>query len=372
MTIEPFAAWVHKVWGAWTRRLFEECAEPRRTDGRVIIPALSVDRIKRQSVTFYNELQETEKAEARTLARELLTIIDNEVRTLGRERDRLWVILEEVDGASDVAKGNDGAYRHLVHSAVQKRFKVLLSDGNRLYRPTEPSPAARLTTLQLEQVAWVKHNFGDRGAHQPLQGLVEELGELDEALRRNDFEEIADSLADAMIYGADLCSAHGWELAEVWGNMRTSQTYSLLAWVGKLNHYLLKAEQGIRGASLDDAQRALQVIVWMLDTIARGHDIDLVQTTWDTWTKVRERDWVKYPGMGLPPSKPFTLNQPKLESFTCGMDLDPNGGKLVEVSSLTGEVKPREANRVTVTDESNLQPLSPSHMKERSRPRGED
>lgn len=308
MTIDPFAAWVHKVWGVWTRRLFEKCAEPRRTDGRVIIPALLVDRMKRQSVTFYNELQETEKAEARTLVHELLTIVDNDVKKLAHERDRLWDILDEVDTASDIAKGNNDAYRHLVHSAVQKRFKVLLSDGGRLYRPTEPSPSARLTTLQLEQVAWVKYNFGERGAHQPLQGIVEELGELELAIRRNDADEIADSLADTMIYAADLCSAHGWDMGAIWANMRTGQPYSLLAWVGKLNHYLLKHEQGIRGAILDDACFALQVIVWMLDTIARGNNIDLVKTTWDTWTKVRQRDWVKYPGTGLPPSKPFAIN----------------------------------------------------------------
>jgi NTP pyrophosphatase (non-canonical NTP hydrolase) len=311
MTIEPFAAWAHQVWGAWSRQLFEECAtEPRRHDGRVIIPALLVDRMQRQATTPYTDLQEPERAKFRILARELLSIVDNEVRTLGCERDRLWEILDEVESTTDIIANADNAYRQLVHDTVQKRFKVLLSDGDRLYRPSEPSPAARLTTLQLEQVAWVEHNFGKRGAHQPLQGLVEELGELDEALRRNDAEEIADSLADAMIYSADLCSAHGWDLGEVWVNKRPSDTYSLLVWVGKLNHYLLKHEQGIRGARLEDAQHALRVIVWILDTIARGHDIDLVAVTWETWCKVRERDWKKHPGTGLPPSQPFTINEP--------------------------------------------------------------
>ena len=308
MTLDTLADYAHKAWSQWMTYLFDMCEQTDRTDGRVIIPAHLADRWKRQARTEYKDLPASEKASDQEQARYIMQLVDGELRRVGLERDRLWDILDEVDTASDVAKGNDDAYRQLVHDTVQKRFKVLLSDGDRLYRPTEPSPAARLTTLQLEQVAWVKYNFGERGAHQPLQGLVEELGELDEALRRNDAEEIADSLADAMIYSADLCSAHGWDLGEVWSNKRTSDTYSLLAWVGTLNHYLLKHEQGIRGATLDDACFALQVIVWILDTIARGNNIDLVKTTWDTWTKVRERDWVKYPKTGLPPSKPFAIN----------------------------------------------------------------
>ena len=34
-----------------------------------------------------------------------------------------------------------------------------------------------LQQLQEEQVPWVKHNFGDRAAYQPLLGMTEELGE---------------------------------------------------------------------------------------------------------------------------------------------------------------------------------------------------
>jgi len=77
--------------------------------------------------------------------------------------------------------------------------------------------------LQQEQVPWVKHNFGDREAWQPLLGAVEELGELAHAhlkhtqrirVEENHLENAEDAVADVIIYLADYCSAMGFDLQE--------------------------------------------------------------------------------------------------------------------------------------------------------------
>ena len=90
-----------------------------------------------------------------------------------------------------------------------------------------------LKTLQDEQRPWVKHNFGDRPAWQPLLGAVEEIGELAHAhlkheqnIRTNEshIENAKDAVADAIIYLSDYCSAMGFDLetlvVETWNKVK--------------------------------------------------------------------------------------------------------------------------------------------------------
>lgn len=74
--------------------------------------------------------------------------------------------------------------------------------------------------LQEEQRPWVKHNFGDRPAWQPLLGAVEELGELAHAhlkevqgirMTEDHVGNAQDAVADVVVYLADYCSARGWD-----------------------------------------------------------------------------------------------------------------------------------------------------------------
>lgn len=81
----------------------------------------------------------------------------------------------------------------------------------------------RLRTLQDELLSWQQHNFPHRPSWQPLLGLQEELGELSHAyLKRaqkirtteNHTENIKDAVGDIVVYLADFCNAEGIDLEE--------------------------------------------------------------------------------------------------------------------------------------------------------------
>ena len=48
----------------------------------------------------------------------------------------LWQMLDDIDTFSDMAKGNDKAFRDAVGKKVRERFRVLESDGYNLFTPT--------------------------------------------------------------------------------------------------------------------------------------------------------------------------------------------------------------------------------------------
>jgi NTP pyrophosphatase (non-canonical NTP hydrolase) len=160
----------------------------------------------------------------------------------------------------------------------------------------------KLKELQDEQVPWVKHNFGDRESWQPVLGIIEEMGELDKALYEGDREEILDSIADVMIYMADYCSAMGFDVEEQWRLRRQNHNYSLMEWAGQLAHYHLKMQQGIRGDTRQhriDIQIVLQILVGVVDAYAVAQGTTAETLAFDTWQKVKQRDWKKYPRTGV-------------------------------------------------------------------------
>lgn len=46
----------------------------------------------------------------------------------------LFKLLDNIDTASDMAKGNDAAYRAIVEKLQRKRFEVMTTDGYKIYR----------------------------------------------------------------------------------------------------------------------------------------------------------------------------------------------------------------------------------------------
>ena len=100
-----------------------------------------------------------------------------------------------------------------------------------------------LKQLQDEQRPWVKHNFGDRPAWQPLLGIVEEVGELCHAhlkhaqgIRTTEDHQAAkvDAVGDIVVYLADYCTAEGIDLQRavsvVWASVK------LRDWVADPEH----------------------------------------------------------------------------------------------------------------------------------------
>ena len=120
-----------------------------------------------------------------------------------------------------------------------------------------------LRQLQDQQKVWVKHNFGDRPAWQPLLGAVEEIGELAHAhlkhaqnirVSESHIENAKDAVADTIIYLADYCSAMGF---------------------------------------------------------------DLETLVVETWNQVKQRDWKKYPSTGLPEATENELPPKKERQWKC-------------------------------------------------------
>jgi NTP pyrophosphatase (non-canonical NTP hydrolase) len=106
-----------------------------------------------------------------------------------------------------------------------------------------------LADLQDEHREWLRHNFPDQRIHQPLLGIMEEVGEL--------------------------------------------------------AHAHLKHEQGIRGLSDQDLafvkkQDAVGDIVIYLASYCTANNIDLDKAVRLAWHEVSNRDWVDDPEKGVP------------------------------------------------------------------------
>jgi NTP pyrophosphatase (non-canonical NTP hydrolase) len=101
----------------------------------------------------------------------------------------------------------------------------------------------RIRELQVQHVNWLSHNFPEQQDHQPLLGIVEEVGEL--------------------------------------------------------AHALLKSEQGIRGGNhrAEELDAIGDIFIYML-SYCNTRGIDLEDVIEGTWRAVRERDWVADPAGG--------------------------------------------------------------------------
>ena len=100
-----------------------------------------------------------------------------------------------------------------------------------------------LYELQAEHMAWLEHNFPNQQSHDPLLGLVEEVGELahahlkaSQSIRGTPQEHQAaaiDAIGDIVIYLASYCNTNGYDLEEAvvhtWYKVkqRDWQTYPL-------------------------------------------------------------------------------------------------------------------------------------------------
>lgn len=69
---EALAAYAHDAWAGWMRYMFSKC-EPHGDS--LLIPGWAVERWRRQMVTEYAELPESEKASDRAEADKMISII---------------------------------------------------------------------------------------------------------------------------------------------------------------------------------------------------------------------------------------------------------------------------------------------------------
>jgi len=151
-----------------------------------------------------------------------------------------------------------------------------------------------LGRLQREHEPWRLHNFGDIPAWHPLLGMIEELGELEDAKTT---EDIKDGLADTIVFMAHFCNAMNFDL-DVIATHAAALGYRPVERkeIGKLAHHYLKREQGIRGTDAEhraNMHAALVGIYAILLDTATAYDLTLLDAVEETWAHVKQRDWKK-------------------------------------------------------------------------------
>lgn len=158
--------------------------------------------------------------------------------------------------------------------------------------------------LQREQAEWCDRNFGKRQPHQPVLGLVEEWGEMLEAIRDGKQDAVDDAIADLAIFGSDVATSFDFELSAIVQEADMSDipyhdvtTHVPIA-LGKIAHHLLKFQQGIRGtpelhlAKIREGLVSVFIALFFLaKTSSAGKTLE--QLTGEVWEKVRARDWKK-------------------------------------------------------------------------------
>lgn len=167
--------------------------------------------------------------------------------------------------------------------------------------------------FQQQSYPWFEKNFGPiertksgvKYQHQPLLGIVEELGELVEAinLAENDDEEegqeaIVDAIGDVMVYMCDYCRVMGWSIAELEPDICRIDyaTDTLAIFAGKLCHSHLKMEQGIRGTTEDHTESIKHMLSGLIITMVNicwDNNLDFDVVVSNTWDEVSKRDWKK-------------------------------------------------------------------------------
>lgn len=167
-----------------------------------------------------------------------------------------------------------------------------------------------LKVLQEEHKPWADSNFGERPSWQPLLGMVEELGELEEAINysevTNSSDAIADAIGDTMVFMADFSTGMGFDLGEIVKDFLTNcefiqgRTYTMA--VGMLAHSFLKMSQGIRGTR-EEHETAMksclgQLYCCLSDVASYRCNKHIMFIVEETWNVVKQRNWNKNKATG--------------------------------------------------------------------------
>jgi hypothetical protein len=177
-----------------------------------------------------------------------------------------------------------------------------------------------LQQFQVQHREWRLRNFGEPKSHQPLLGMIEELGELEDGKEQREAElgdvliaEEVDAIGDILVYAVDLCGSRTWSMAVLWSQRTQSLTRPMISsmapgyktwpqYMRKLAHHQLKGEQNIRGG-LDHHEEQLRIVLreifGALEAYYRNHagaaGGQVLSVVRAVWAKVQQRDWVNNP-----------------------------------------------------------------------------
>jgi len=161
-----------------------------------------------------------------------------------------------------------------------------------------PSEYERFMALSKRVGEWSAANFAGKSKFsefryvEPLLGIQEELGELEESLRDEDAE---DAIADVVIYLADFVYQTGIILSYPEGRLPGST-------LGRMFRAVLKNSQRIRGYQ-DEQYYKSELEYWcslFLYEFCQYKNVDVLYLAEKEFTNtVSKRDWVANPGTGV-------------------------------------------------------------------------
>lgn len=158
--------------------------------------------------------------------------------------------------------------------------------------------------LQQAQGKWQKDNFPPAQPYQLLLGIIEEVGEMEDAATH---EDRLDAIGDIMIYMCSYCTSRNWEIQTIY-NLATSKDSenwdwpSCLSIISKLAHHQLKSEQKIRGNEEKHSSESILLLAKLIRQLLDGFkdEKDFILVTNNVWQKVvSKRNWIKNPESGL-------------------------------------------------------------------------
>lgn len=178
-------------------------------------------------------------------------------------------------------------------------------------------------TFQASVMKWNIHNFplGGQNKHWALLGIVEEVGELCEALSARDERKMKDAIGDIMVFNAAFCGFNGMNLFD--SAKEHADVYDTMLWpeqalvlelpklTGQLCHHFLKSEQSIRGYHHKDVLKRL--VGWLtsaLGVMCAHLEWDFLEVIDETWKEVEKRDWIKFPKNGCSDVEEPPKNKP--------------------------------------------------------------
>lgn len=175
--------------------------------------------------------------------------------------------------------------------------------------------STRLRVFQKEQQQWADRNFPGQKSIHPFYGMVEEVGELHHAVLKleqgirvteDHAEGIADAVGDILIYTASFCTKHRVSLVHIWKFDSTLPDWTRdfpLLWMtralGDIAGVLLRAHTREETVNPEDLLVPLNRIVHALHDFCRFRGLDMETLLFDTWDRVKKRDWQKNPRTGV-------------------------------------------------------------------------
>lgn len=165
-------------------------------------------------------------------------------------------------------------------------------------------PGDAMSAVQVQLYRWQVRNFDLQPAARFVLGIVEEVGEMGEAVEHDDRDAILDAIGDACIYATQLATTQRLDFgALLWASQELAHSQPVDVALGRIAHAVLKTEQRIRG--FDDPEKgrfevanALLQLLHRLRTIARYMQSELPDVYLDTAEQVLKRDWVADPMTG--------------------------------------------------------------------------